>query len=104
MSTTLIAWVSGAIAISPPPTPAMAVTIGSTMASSEPKAMNSTAAAASTPIVTLVPSGDCSVFSMACPPSWTLSPGSRADSAVLTTRLMSAGARLSACLAKSTVA
>ena len=50
-----MAWVSGAIAISPPPTPAMAVTIGSSVASSEPKAMNNTTAAAITPIAELKP-------------------------------------------------
>ena len=103
-STTFIAWVSGVIAISPPPTPAMAVTMGSSIASSEPNAMNSTTAAASTPTVELTPSGVCSVCSMAWPPSWTLSPGARAASAASMTRVMSALARLLACLAKLTVA
>ena len=49
-------------------------------------------------------SGACSVFPIAWPPSWTLSPGARAALAALMTRVMSALARLSACLAKSTVA
>ena len=70
-STTLMAWVSGVIASSPPPTPAMAVTSGSSMASTEPNAMNSTTAAASRPIAVLTDSGACSVDSIAWPPSWT---------------------------------
>src|SRR6516162_1382321 len=81
MSTTFMAWVSGAIAISPPPIPAMAVTSGSNVASSELKAMNNTTAAAITPTVELTPSEDCSVRLMASPPSWTSSPGARAASA-----------------------
>src|SRR6266581_4264724 len=56
-STTFMAWVSGVIAISPPPTPAMAVTSGSSIARREPNAMNSTTAAASTPTVELVGGG-----------------------------------------------
>ena len=99
-----MAWVSGVIAIRPPPTPAIAVTIGSSIASSEPNAMNSTTAAASTPTVELTPSDVCSVCSMAWPPSWTLSPGARAASAASMTWVMSALARLLACLAKLTVA
>src|SRR5258708_18882593 len=46
---TLMLCVSGAIAISPPATPASAVMSGSSVASSEPNTMNSTIAAASKP-------------------------------------------------------
>ena len=99
-----MAWVSGVIAISPPPTPAMAVTSGSSIARREPNAMNSTTAAASTPTVELVDSGACSVVSIAWPPSWTSSPGARTALAASMTRVTSALARALACLAKSTVA
>ena len=81
MDTTLMLCVSGAIAISPPATPASAVMSGSSMASSEPNAMNSTIAAASTPTTVPRPGDGC--FSMAGPPSWTSSPGSRAACAAL---------------------
>ena len=104
MLTTFMAWVSGAIAISPPPTPAMAVTSGSSVASSEPKAMNNTTAAASTPTAELTPSEDCSVRLMASPPSWTSSPGARAASAAFTTRVISAVAMSLDCLVKLTTA
>ena len=102
--TTLIACVSGAIAISPLTTPAMAVMMGSSIASKDPNAMNSTTAAASRPIMELKPSGGCSAFPIASPLSWTFSQGARAASAVLITRVISALARLSACLVKLTVA
>jgi hypothetical protein len=102
--TTLIVWVSGAIAISPPTTPAMAVTMGSSIASKEPNAMNNTTAAARMPTTALKPSDDCSALPIASPPSWTFSPGARAASAALITRVISAPARLSACLVKLTVA
>ncbi len=66
---TFMLWVSGAIAISPPTTPASAVMSGSSVASSEPNAMNSTIAAAITPTTVLRDSGACSVLPMAWPPS-----------------------------------
>jgi hypothetical protein len=56
------------------------------------------------PTTELKPSDDCSVFPIASPPSWTSRPGARAASAALITRVISALARLSACLVKSTVA
>ena len=90
MLVTLITWVSGAIAIRPPPAPAIAVTMGSSIASSEPNAMNSTTAAASTPTAEMTLTGVCWALWMAGPPSWTSRPGARAASAVLTTRVMSA--------------
>ena len=49
-------------------------------------------------------SGACSECEMACPPSSTARPGSRAAVATAITRLMSAGSRLSAGLVKFTVA
>jgi hypothetical protein len=52
----------------------------------------------------LKPSGGCSAFPIAAPSSWTFSQGARAASAVLITRVISALARLSACLVKLTVA
>ena len=102
MVTTLMLCVSGAIAISPPATPASAVMSGSSVASSEPNAMNSTIAAASTPTTVPRDSGGC--FSMAWPPSWTSSPGSRAACAASITRTTSALARSPDCLVKLTTA
>ena len=89
MITTLMPCVSGAMAISPPPAPASAVMSGSSVASSEPNAMNSTIAAASTP--TTVPRDSGGSFSMAGPPSWMSSPGRRAACAASITRTTSAG-------------
>ena len=97
-------WVSGAIAISPLTTPATAVTTGRSIASNEPNAMNSTTEAARRPTTELKPSDDCSAFPIASPPSWTFSQVARAASAVLITRVISALARLSACLVKLTSA
>ncbi len=102
MDTTLMLCVSGAIAISPPATPASAVMSGSSVASSEPNAMNSTIAAASAP--TAVPKDGVGCFSMAGPPSWTSSPGSRAACAASITRTTSALARSPDCLVKLTTA
>ena len=103
-STMVTAWLSGAIIISPLPTPASAVTIGSAIANSEPNATNKITAAAATPIIDALDSGCCSLFSMAWPPSCTVSPCALAASAMLITRLTSVLFRLPACWVKSTVA
>ncbi len=104
MLVTFIVWVSRAIAIRPPPAPAIAVTIGSSIASSEPNAMNSTTAAASTPTAEMTSTGACWALPMAGPPSWTSRPGDRAASAVLITRVTSVLTRVSACRVNWTVA
>jgi hypothetical protein len=61
-SMTFMTCVSRMIPISPLTTPAVAVTRGSSIASSDPNAMNSTTAAASTPTAELTDSGGCSVL------------------------------------------
>ena len=100
----LMLCVSGAITISPPATPASAVMSGSSVATSEPNAMNSTIAAASTPTTVPRDSGGCLAWPMAGPPSWTSSPGARAACAASITRTTSAGARRKDCLVKLTTA
>jgi hypothetical protein len=69
ITTTLMLCVSGAIASSPAPAPASAVMSGSNAASSEPNAMNSTIAAASTPTTVPKDSGGCLAWPMAWPHS-----------------------------------
>ena len=60
---------------------AIATIRGSSMASSEPNAMNSTIAAARTPTPALMPTEGRSAFSTAGPPISTRTPGARAASA-----------------------
>ena len=86
------------------PTATIAVMSGSAIPSSDPKATNKITAAAATPIIDALDSGCCSLFSMARPPSCTVSPRALAASAMLITRLTSALLRLPACWVKSTVA
>jgi hypothetical protein len=72
---TLITWLSRLTVSSPPPTPAAAVKIGSSIEKREPKARKSTIAAAPMPTASLSSAGLCSAFSTAVPPTSTSSPG-----------------------------
>ena len=63
----LTAWERSPTVIRPEASAAIATARGSSMASSDPNAMNSTAAAAITPTA-LMPNGGCSAFSTAGPP------------------------------------
>jgi hypothetical protein len=101
MSTT---WDSSPAVIRPGTSAAIATARGSNMASSEPNAMNSTTAAASTPTAALMPAEGRSTFSTAGPPSSTCRPGARAASARWTTRVTSAAGRLACGASKTTVA
>ena len=88
----------------PEASPAIATASGSSMASSEPNAMNSTTAAAITPTAALMPIEGRSAFSTACPPRSTCRPGARAASARWTTRVTSGAGRLFAWASKTTLA
>ena len=104
MPVTDVRWLSGAMSISPLPTPATAVAIGSAVAKSEPNAASKMTAAAPMPTADTADSGACSECEMAWPPSSTARPGPRAAVAAAITALMSAGSRSSAGLVKFTVA
>ena len=83
---------------------AIATASGRSMASSEPNAMNSTTAAATSPTTALVPIDCRRAFSTAWPPRSTCKPGARAASARWMTRLTSGAGRLAAWASKTTVA
>ena len=91
-------------AIRPETRPAIATARGSSMASSEPNAMNSTTPAAITPTPAVMPIEGLRLFSTAGPPSSTCRPGARAASARLTTRMTSCLASLFDWAPKTTVA
>ena len=91
-------------AISPETSAAIAMIRGSSIESSDPNAMNSTTAAATIPTPALIPIDGRIAVSTAWPPSSTCTPGARAASARLITRLTSATGRLAAWASKTTVA
>ena len=80
------------------------MTRGSSIASSDPNAMNKTTAAARTPTPALMPTDGRSAFSTAGPPMFTWTPGARAASARWTTRVTSGTGRLDCGASKTTVA
>ena len=100
----LTACESSPTVIRPETSAPIAMISGSSMASSEPNAMNSTTAAAATPTTALMPIEGRRAFSIACPPSSTCRPGARAASAMLMTRLMSGTGKFAAWALKTTVA
>ena len=77
----LIACAASPTVIRPEASAAIAMTRGTSMASSEPNAMSSTTAAATTPTAALMPTEGRSASSTACPPRSTCRPGARAASA-----------------------
>ena len=90
------AWVSGAIAISPLPTPAMAATTSAAaIANSEPNAMNNMTAAATTPIADATRQRATARCRDGVPADLDREPGSRAPVGTATTRLISALSRSS---------
>ena len=92
------------VVIRPETSAAIAMTRGTSMASSDPNAMNSTIAAATTPTPALMPTEGRSAFSTAGPPMSTCTPGARAASARWTTRVTSGTGRLACGASKTTVA
>ena len=104
MPVTDVRWLSGAMSISPLPTPATAVAIGSDIASSEPNATSRMSAAAPIPTADTADSETCSECEMASPSSSTARPGFLAAVAAAITWLMLAASRSSADLVKFTVA
>ena len=72
---------SSPVVIRPQTSAAIAIARGTSMASSDPNAMNNTTAAARTPTPALMPTEGRSAFSTAGPPMSTCTPGARAASA-----------------------
>ena len=100
----LTTWDSSPAVIRPGTSAAIAMIRGSSMASSDPNAMNKTTAAARTPTPALMPTDGRSAFSTAGPPMLTWTPGARAASARWTTRVTSGTGRLDCGASKITVA
>lgn len=80
-----VTWLISIVESMPRPTPKTAMTIGSTIAKSEPKARKSTTAAAAMPTISAMPVGGSWMRVIAWPPSSTWRPERSACRAVSTT-------------------